>query len=102
MDTVSAAEVEAALRGSEPPPLSAYETRHPGDAIAMLGDFQVKALTLTSFAGEPFYLATNGRAETRLVPVRGAVAHTVGADRVARLLRRTFGSRLTDATVLHE
>lgn len=99
---VSNDDVEVVLRGIEPPPLSAYEVRPPSEAVAMLGDFHVKALALTSFDGEPLYVATNGRGETRVVPLHGPVAEVIGADRVVSLLRREFGSRLVDVTVLEQ
>ncbi|MGE3512544.1 MAG: PepSY domain-containing protein [Vicinamibacterales bacterium] len=102
IEAVSKDDVEVALRGIEPPPLSAYQVRPPREAVVMLGDFEVKALALTSFDGEPLYVATNGGGETRIVPLHGPVANAIGADRVVSLLRREFGPRLADLTVLEQ
>jgi hypothetical protein len=59
-----------ALQGGRALALSAYASRTPREAIAALPGFDVKEIAWTSFAGEPLYLATNGRGETRLVPRR--------------------------------
>lgn len=55
-------------RGSEP---SAFAAKHPREALAQLAGLGIKELELTSFAGEPVYLATLGRGDTRIIPVTG-------------------------------
>ncbi len=84
-------------------PLSAYAGRSPREAIAARADFEVKELEWTSFAGEPLYLATNGRGETRLIPMRWRTeddARSCGRD--ARGARRASGNHLAELRVVDE
>jgi hypothetical protein len=90
-----------ALRGGALP-LSAYAGQTPRQAIAKLPGFEVKDLEWTSFAGEPFYLATNGQGETRLIPMRGEPRATLDPADVMRVVRDTVGTRLAELTVLDE
>jgi hypothetical protein len=55
-------------RGSQP---AAFAPKHPREALAQIPDLEVKELELTSFAGEPVYLATIARGDTRIIPVDG-------------------------------
>ena len=48
---------------------AAFASRHPREALALLAALDVKELELTSFAGEPVYLATLARGETRIIPL---------------------------------
>ena len=63
------ADIPQALRGRLQ--LQAFAAKDPGAVLAELGSAPVKDLELTMFAGEPVYLATLGRGETRIVPVAG-------------------------------
>lgn len=90
-----------ALRGGHPLPLSAYASRTPREAIATIPNFDVKELSLTAFAGEPFYLATNGRGETRLVPMTGEPRTTVDPEAVMKIVREALGPT-ADARILNQ
>ena len=57
-----------ALRGEVS--FAALAARDPRDALAQIGR-PVKALELTSFSGEPVYLATLAPGDTRIVPMHG-------------------------------
>lgn len=83
-------------------PLSAYAERSPRDAIAAVQGFDVKELEFTSFAGEPLYLATNGRGGTRLIPLHGDPMTTLDPEDVLRAVRNTVGSNLADLRVMDE
>jgi len=81
----------AALRGGRALPLSAYASRSPSEAIAAVSGVDVKELSWTAFAGEPLYLATNGRGETRLVPMTGGPRSTADPEAVMRVVREALG-----------
>jgi hypothetical protein len=51
--------------------LSVYADKSPAEVIESLRGFDVKALSYSSLASEPVYVATNGRGEDRIVPVHG-------------------------------
>jgi hypothetical protein len=62
-------DIPGALRGrlqSAP-----FAGKHPREALAALADLKIKELELTTFAGEPVYIATIARGDTRIVPVAG-------------------------------
>jgi hypothetical protein len=104
--TVPAAEprgpnVASALRGGAVP-LSGYAGRTPHDAIAAVRDFEVKELEWTSFAGDPLYLATNGRGETRLIPMHGAPMAALEHADVMRVVRDALGDRVSELEVREE
>ncbi len=62
-------------------------TERPQDALARLGsDFHVKELELDSFAGEPVYMATRERNQSRIVPVRGQVAAEFDRNKIIDLI----------------
>ena len=62
----------------------------------------MKELEYTSFAGEPVYIATDGRGETRIVPVRGEPRATFDPDAVMRIVREAAGGTLAELRVMHE
>ena len=80
-----------ALRVGRALPLSAYTSRSPREAIAAVSGVDVKELSWTAFAGEPLYLATNGRGETRLVPMTGEPRTTADPEAVMRVVREALG-----------
>jgi hypothetical protein len=82
----------AALRGGSALPLSAYAGRSPREAIAAVAGFEVKEIAWTSFAGEPLYLATNSRSETRLVPMSGEPKATLDPETVMKVVRDALGA----------
>ncbi len=85
---------------SEEPSLPAFAGRTPVAAISALSNFEVKELEWTSFASEPVYLAANGRAETRIIPVDGAPKSAFDTDAVMRMVRGAAGSALAELRVL--
>jgi len=93
---------EIALRGARAMPLAAYADRTPRNAIAAVQGFDAKELESTSFAGEPLYLVTNGRGETRLIPLHGDPMTTLDPADVLRVVRNAFGSNLADLRILEE
>lgn len=91
--------IDDALQGP-PPALTAYEATSPADAIGALPDFDVRTLDLTSFDGQPAYVATNSRGERRVVPVNGAPIATFPLERVITILRSALGNNLRELRVL--
>jgi hypothetical protein len=61
--------IPQALRGKMA--LDAFAGKAPREALSQLAGAQVKELELTTFAGQPIYLATLAGDETRIVPVDG-------------------------------
>jgi hypothetical protein len=58
-------------------------TEDPREALAWLGsEFRVKELELDSFAGEPVYVGTGERNQSRIVPVRGQVASEFDRNKI--------------------
>jgi hypothetical protein len=62
--------IPQALRGRAVD-LAAFAAKQPREALAQVATLAVKELELTSFAGEPVYLATMTHGETRIIPVHG-------------------------------
>jgi hypothetical protein len=82
--------------------LSSYRDRSPREAIAAVKGFEVKEVEYTSFSGEPMYLLTDGRSDTRIVPVRGEPSATFDVDYLMGRLRRAAGSRLAELRLMEE
>jgi hypothetical protein len=91
------------LRGV-PIPLSAFDAKPPGEVIRQLGpNLEVKELELTSFAGEPYYLATTAALQTRVVPLRGKPAPEFDRSKIIEALRTAaLPSGLTETRVVTE
>jgi PepSY-associated transmembrane protein len=51
--------------------LGEFSRKHPREALSQLAGANVKELELAAFDGEPVYVATLGRGETRLVALNG-------------------------------
>jgi hypothetical protein len=77
-------DIEHALRTR--PPLTAFAAKDPRDALAQLAGLRVKQLELAMVAGEPVYLATAGRRETRIVPVAGSPRAEFDRERILRVV----------------
>ena len=92
----------AALRGRGDVAMPEFEEKDPRTAIASVREFGVKELELTSFAGEPVYLATNGDGETRIIPVRGPPKSSFDTEDVMRIVRTAAGTNLADLRVLDQ
>jgi len=73
-----------ALRGSVA--LDAFAAKPPREALAQLAPQPVKELELTSFAGEPVYLATLDDGGTRIVPVDGPPRSEFDRQRIAAIV----------------
>jgi uncharacterized membrane protein len=82
-------EIPQALRGG--PQLTAFVTKDPREALAQLAGLAVKELELTTVAGEPVYLATLPRGETRVVPVAGAPRDGFDPRRIEDVVTRAAG-----------
>jgi hypothetical protein len=81
--------IREALRGD--PPFAEFERKHPKDAIAQLAGLQVKELQLTSFMGEPGYLATLADGTTRIVPVDGEPIAGFTPERITEVIAKAAG-----------
>ena len=100
-DAGEAASVPGALRGRFP--LGAFDAKLPSQAVAEMASRRVKELELMSLGGEPFYLATVGSRETRIVPVTGEVMVEFPRDRIIEIVRKTIGStNLAELRVMDE
>jgi hypothetical protein len=84
-----AAAIPRALR--DPLHVAAFAAEDPRQVLADLPGLGVKELEFASFAGEPFYIATVGRGDTRVVPVNGAVGTGVDLQRMVGVLTRAAG-----------
>jgi hypothetical protein len=96
------ANVAGALRGDGSFDMAAYADKHPREAIASVPDFEVKELEYTSFAGEPVYLASNDRGETRIIPVEGEPRTTFEPDAIMRIVREAAGGRLAELRLMED
>jgi len=87
--------LQAALGGSDDPFLEAY-TRTPADAITALGGFDIRRLELVWFDDRPHYLAVDAGGQTRIVPMDGRAADSLGEDAVMQAVRSAIpGSSAT-------
>jgi len=78
--------IAGALRGKRPA-LTQYAAKHPREALAQLGpSFQAKQLDMTSFAGDPVYLATGVHGATRVIPVHGDPHDAFNPERILNLV----------------
>jgi hypothetical protein len=77
-------DVPHALRGRLQ--LSAFAAKPPREALAQLSGMRVKELELALVAGEPVYLATAGRAQTRIVPLAGPARDTFDRQRIINVV----------------
>jgi hypothetical protein len=85
-------DIRQALRGEVD--MSAFDARHPRAALEQLAGEQVKELELTSFAGEPVYMATLAGGETRIVPLRGAPRREFDRARIADVISTAARGRV--------
>jgi hypothetical protein len=86
------------LRGSAA--FSAFSQKHPSQVLTELGDFQVKDLELTAFAGQCVYLATLTGGATRIVPVDGPVMEGFKEDEIVDAVKAAAGSTLADVRTI--
>ena len=94
-------DLEPALRSGPLPP-SAYDAKPPAMALASVRDFQAKDLEYSSYDGQPLYLATNGRGDTRVIPVHGEPMSGFDAEALMQRVREQAGGRLAELRLMHE
>jgi hypothetical protein len=78
--------VAQALRG--PAKVSTFAAKHPRAALEQLAGRQVKELELTSFGGEPIYMATLAGGSTALVPVTGSTLDEFDRERIIDAVKK--------------
>jgi hypothetical protein len=81
--------IPAALRGEVPVAALGANVR---DVLVRLPGEPVKELELTSFDGEPAYIATLGGGDTRIVTADGRVRTTFDPERIRRVVTTAAGS----------
>jgi hypothetical protein len=91
-----------ALRGGRGLTFAAYAPKPPADAIASVPDFDVREIEHASFDGAPMYIASNGRGDTRIVPVTGDPMTSLDPEDVMRVVRRAAGSSIAELRLMHE
>jgi hypothetical protein len=96
------ADIAEALRGTASLRLAWFSDMDPKAAIAAIPGFAVKELEYTSFAGEPVYLAIDGKGDTRVIPVHGKAAPTFDTDQVMRVVRAAAGSHVAELRLVDE
>jgi hypothetical protein len=84
--------VQQALRGRWS--LDAFEEKHPADALRQLSGLAVKELELTSFAGQPVYMATLEGGDTRIVPLQGEPQIEFPRERIVEVVSNAAEGRL--------
>jgi hypothetical protein len=77
-------DIPAALRGEMR--FASFAAKHPREALTQLDGLQVKQLELTSFAGEPVYVATLAGGSTRVVPLDGEPRREFDRARIAEVV----------------
>jgi hypothetical protein len=87
---------------SAPFTLAAFADRPVTAALSAVPGFAIKELELSVFDGRPVYLATDGRGDTRVIPVHGEPARTHDPEAVMRRVRDVAGASLADVRVMHE
>jgi hypothetical protein len=86
-------DIGEALRGEMT--FASFAGKHPRDAITQLAGLPVKQLELTSFAGEPLYLATLADGSTRIVPIEGDPQEEFDRARLADVVMTAAPSATT-------
>ena len=81
-----ASRIGASLRGPLPP-LSQFGSKLPSQVLAQVAALRVKQLDLTSFAGEPVYVATESPRRSRIVPVHAPPASSFDSARIESIVR---------------
>ena len=98
----SSPDLEDVLRGEGGFTLASYSVKPASAAIASVRDFAVRELEYTSFAGRSFYLASNGRRETRVIPVTGPPRDSFEIDEIMRVVRDAAGSSVAELRAIEE
>jgi hypothetical protein len=78
--------VATALRGGRLS-IAAFEGRSPSEALRQVGsEIKAKELELMVFAGEPYYLARESPAVSRIIPIHGDSARQFDSTRILKLV----------------
>jgi hypothetical protein len=92
--------IASALRGKRPA-LAQYAA--PREALAQLGpEFKTKELEFTSFAGDPVYLATGARGETRIITTQGKTLASFDPERILNAVAAAGPASVADARLLRQ
>jgi hypothetical protein len=81
--------IPQALRGHAA--LAAYNVKHPRAALAAMQGFDVKELELSSFDGDPIYLATLAGGATHVVPLEGPPQASFDPNLVINVVTKAAG-----------
>jgi hypothetical protein len=82
--------------------LSAYEAKAPAAALASVREFQAKELEFISYGGEPLYLVTNARGETRVIPVHGEPMTGFDPNALMKRVQEHAGGQLAELRLMHD
>ena len=93
-------DLDQALRGQAD--MAAFAANHPRDALARLDGIAVKELELTSFAGEPVYMAHLAPGDTRIVPLSGPPRAEFGRERIVEVITRAVGDIPIETRLLEQ
>ena len=94
-----AAGISQALRGR--PELARFAGAHPRDVLSRVPDLRITELELTTFAGEPAYVAHLGGGGTRIAALDGHVRAEFDRQRIAEIARQAAAPiGLADVRVL--
>jgi hypothetical protein len=92
--------IAGALRGKRPA-LAQYAAKAPREALAQLGrDFKTKELEFTSFAGDPVYLATGARGDTRIITMQGETFASFDPERILNAVAEAGPANVAEARLL--
>jgi hypothetical protein len=86
----AASGIPQALRGRFR--LAAFAVTHPRDVLSHVAELRVKELELTSFAGEPVYLAHLGAGDTRIVTLDGHLRAEFDRQRIVEIVTQAVAS----------
>jgi PepSY-associated TM region len=89
----NATSIPRALRGDLDP--ASFNARHPRQVLEQLGSLPVKELELTSFAGDPVYLARLEDGDTRVVPMQGEPRTGFDQKEIVRVVSAAAEGRVT-------
>jgi hypothetical protein len=82
-----------ALRGDLDP--ASFDAKHPRRALEQLGSVPVKELELTSFTGNPVYLARLENGDTRVIPMQGEPRSRFDEREIVRVVSAAADGRMT-------
>lgn len=71
--------------------ITAFASKDPREALAEMPGLKVRELEFASFAGQPFYLATLGRGDTRILSVNGELRTEFDRQRVVEVVTKAAG-----------